>query len=241
MSLISQAPKLLSSIVSNAPANSSIWSIFSSFLSSGKGVLGTAKNVLSTRWSTLDPNSEQGASLRLAKLGGGALFSVWAAANAMGSFEKSRAAYHNTGNADGSIVFSGLQSAGYLISSVMPALAIIAPGPIRTLMQNSPLIGVVPGLLALAGTHFQGICTCDATHPLARIAQAGQGNWLLAQNKKEDPIFHNRSTAMPWWYRNVRSLDEKVMHAIGFKDFKRPTYSFSAYDYVPRPKYNQNA
>jgi hypothetical protein len=239
--LLPYAPKALEWIGTKTPANSSIWSVFTSFLASGKGTVGTVKNVLLSGWNNFSPTEEKGSAIRLAKLGGGALFSVWAAANAMGSYEKARAAYHNTGNADGSILFSSLQSLAYGASAVLPAVAILAPGPIRALMQNSPLVGILPGLIGLAGDHFQALCTCDASHPLVRLAQAGQGNWLVNLKQNENPVYSSRSVLMPWWYRNVRALDESFMHSLGYKDFKRPTYSSSLYEFTPRPTYNQNA
>ena len=197
-------------------------------MSVGGRFLRQAKNVLLSPWGKFSSGSDADSMIRLAKIGGGSLLGIWGASNGLRSYEESRAAFHNSGNREGSAVYSALQATLYAGSAVAPVLAMLAPGPIGALVRNVPALATIPGALALGMDHFQGLATADEKHPMAKIAQVGMGNWLINMKSKDQSVMMTRSKLLPWWCRNVRSLDEKVMHGLGFKEFERTNYSFAA-------------
>lgn len=188
-----------------------------------------AKNILLSPWSKFSANTDADSMVKLAKIGGGALLGVWSASNGLRAYEEGRAAFHNTGNNEGSSVYSGIQATLFGASALLPTLAMLAPGALGLglAVQSLPVLAAIPGALALGMDHFQGLATADENHGLAKLGQMGMSNWLIETKAKDNSVLMSRSKLLPWWYRNVRALDEKVMHTLGYKDFKRSQYAFA--------------
>lgn len=200
-----------------------IWQMFKGGVGSTKLGLKFTKDVLLGNWNKLG-DSDGAAAVKLTKLAGASLFSIWGASNSLRTYEDARAAFHNSGNRDGASWYSGLQSLMYGAGAATMALGLL--GPAQGLMKRMPMLAVIPGLAALGMDAFQHLATLHSDSTLARIAQVGQDNWLVdLKGNKDNAVLQGRSVLMPWWYRNIRSLDVKFANALGL-EYRRADLDF---------------
>lgn len=192
-----------------------IWQLVSQSAAQSKNIAKYAGSVLFGSWDKLgkDPRSD---TIALLKLAGGAGLGIWSAATMFRNYEEGRAATTNSGNRDGSMVWSYSQALLHLSTLATTATGMLMPkGPTGMILRNMPALAVVPSLLALGMDHFQALATCNNNHIFAKMAQFGVDNYLLDLKTSENPGGAFRSSMLPWWHRNIRNLDTKVFGALG--------------------------
>ncbi len=201
-----------------------IWQIATQGFARAKDVGSYTKSVLLGSWDGLQKDNPVHDTVKLLKLGLGGLGGLWTGSTMVRNYEEGRAVMSMSGNKDGSIVWSGAQALLQAFSTGLTVGGMLMPnGPARWIMKNIPSVAVIPSLGALAMDHFQSICTCTNKHFLGKMAQFGMSNWMINFKTSESPGTAFRSTLFPWWSRNIRTLDEKFLQAVGL-NFKRPHY-----------------
>lgn len=208
--------------LSRSVGPSSLWQIATQGLARGRDVAGYTKSVLLGSWDTLKKDNLRDDTVRLIKLACGGGLGLWSGATAFRNYEEGRAVTTLNGNINGSVVWSWSQAAMHAVSTGLTVGGMLMPnGRMGWIMRNIPAMAVVPALGALAMDHFQSLCTCTLSHPLAKMAQFGLSNYMVDIKTAENPGAAFRSTLLPWWSRNIRTLDAKAFKLIGV-DFKNP-------------------
>ncbi len=199
-----------------------LWQIATQGFARGKDVASYTKSVILGSWGKLQDNNPVHDTVKLLKLGVGGLGSVWSAATLFRNYEEGRAVTTMSGNNNGSVVWSYAQAAMHLFSSGLTVTGMLIPrGPARWIMSTIPAVAALPALGAVAMDHFQSICTCTINHPLAKLAQFGLSNFMIDFKTAENPGAAFRSTLLPWWSRNIRTLDQKFFALFGI-NFQHP-------------------
>lgn len=218
-------PTQLLNFVSSKANPGSIWQLVSQSATQGANIAKYAGSVLFSSWDKLaSDTSPRADTIKLLKLGGGGLLGLWSAATMFRNYEEGRAVMTNSGNTDGSAVWSYTQALLQLGTSAMTFTGMLMPkGPTGAILRNMPALAVVPALIALGMDHFQGLATATTSHPLARMAQFGLDNYLIDLKTADNPGGAYRSTLLPWWHRNIRSLDSTVLSKFGI-NFRKPDY-----------------
>lgn len=175
-----------------------------------------AKNVLISPWSKFAAKTDANEWVKVAKLAAGTGLAVWSTGQGLRTYHDARGVLNQTRNRDGSVVWSGAQTALYTASAALPALGMLMPGSgFGLLMKAAPIAALLPAVTGWAMDQVQAFATADLNHPLANFFRIGFDNHFIENYDKGDPAAMGRSKLLPIWYRTVKPMDKKFLKNFG--------------------------